>query len=356
MKTPAGAGPLPQRQPAREAARLETIRELGLLDPAQDATYDRIVRLARAVSGASAAAFSVVHEDVLFYRAKEGLPFDEFPRDLSGCTHVIEQDGILQVADMRLDARFADNPLVLQNQFGFYVGLPVRAGNGVTVGALCVMDATPRRLSAAQLDHLDDLRRLLEETLVLRALSLIDPLTGLFNRRHLDQVLSAEWRRAYRHLLPLSVLLIDIDHFKAYNDTYGHLRGDECLKRVANLLRARIQRAGDLVARYGGEEFVLVLPQTPLAGATQVAERVRSALAEARIEHRGAPLGYLTLSVGGAVAAEDLDLERGEQSLIAEADAALYEAKDGGRNAARVRPLKRGARAGSDEPPRPGAA
>lgn len=330
MKTPAGAGPLPQRQPAREAARLETIRELGLLDPAQDATYDRIVRLARAVSGASAAAFSVVHEDVLFYRAKEGLPFDEFPRDLSGCTHVIEQDGILQVADMRLDARFADNPLVLQNQFGFYVGLPVRAGNGVTVGALCVMDATPRRLSAAQLDHLDDLRRLLEETLVLRALSLIDPLTGLFNRRHLDQVLSAEWRRAYRHLLPLSVLLIDIDHFKAYNDSHGHAMGDQCLSNVAIVMSSVFSRSGELVARLGGEEFAILLPGFDLLQAHQAAEQLQAALAGAQLAHGASPVSpYMTISIGVA----ELDratMDRFDQ-LLQRADQALYRAKSQGR-------------------------
>lgn len=162
-------------------------------------------------------------------------------------------------------------------------------------------------------------------------LSLQDGLTGIANRRHYDESLQREWRRAQRNGSPLSLLMIDIDHFKRYNDHYGHLAGDDCLREVAALLAVVAIRAGDLAARPGGEEFAIVLGETATDGALQVAERVRHGVEALAIRHEDSPVaGVVTVSVGVATVTP-----RPNQSadyLVQLADDALYEAKSAGRN------------------------
>lgn len=157
-----------------------------------------------------------------------------------------------------------------------------------------------------------------------------DPLTGLANRRLLDETIAKEWTRARREGHTLALLMCDMDHFKTYNDHYGHSAGDDCLQRIAGILREVAHREGDLVARYGGEEFVVVLPNTELEGARAVAERIRSALAAAALPHAGSPLGVITVSIG-VVARSPLDGDSGD-TLFAEADRLLYVAKQKGRD------------------------
>jgi diguanylate cyclase (GGDEF)-like protein/PAS domain S-box-containing protein len=158
-----------------------------------------------------------------------------------------------------------------------------------------------------------------------------DGLTGVANRRMFDQVLAREWGSAYRNQQPLSVVMLDIDFFKEYNDHYGHLAGDDCLRRVAELLSAAAARPRDLAARYGGEEFVLVLPETNADAALAVAERCRSALLDAMIPHAGARAGeHLTLSIGVATMVPQESDE--PHDLMAEVDRRLYLAKQEGRN------------------------
>jgi diguanylate cyclase (GGDEF)-like protein len=169
----------------------------------------------------------------------------------------------------------------------------------------------------------------------LQRLACVDGLTDLTNRRELDLSLMREARRCARQRAPLSVVMIDIDHFKAFNDTFGHLEGDECLRRVAGALRAQLKRPADIAARYGGEEFCLVLPDTDSVGAKEVAESVRQ-----RVEALGIPqapkaaAGTVTVSLGVATC-----LPGGEDQahdLIQRADQALYKAKDSGRNRVEV--------------------
>ncbi len=164
----------------------------------------------------------------------------------------------------------------------------------------------------------------------LKRLTSLDGLTGIANRRHFDEVLAREWRRAMRQGEELAVLMCDIDFFKLYNDSYGHQSGDECLRLLAQTLLQTMDRGGDLLARYGGEEFVAVLPGTTLAGATVVAEQMRKAVSNMRIEHPGTPFAHVTASFGvaSAVAMPETD----PNDIVGAADRALYRAKSAGRN------------------------
>lgn len=165
----------------------------------------------------------------------------------------------------------------------------------------------------------------------LALLSTTDGVTGIGNRRRFDDRLAVEWMRCGRQQLPLAVILIDIDHFKLYNDHYGHLPGDECLRRVAQLLQATIRRADEVAARYGGEEFVLLLPDVPLPEAVTLAQRCMDNLRNAALPHPRSPTApIITFSMGIASVIPRPDA--GSDTLVQAADAALYRAKHGGRN------------------------
>lgn len=160
-----------------------------------------------------------------------------------------------------------------------------------------------------------------------------DYLTGLFNRRYLDERLGREIARARREGQPLSVCMVDVDHFKSYNDTLGHLAGDDCLRAVARALTQDTMRPGDVVSRYGGEEFVLVLAATGERGARVVAERARAAVEALRLPHPVSPLGVVTVSLGVATCLPSREGGApGMASLLRAADEALYAAKHAGRN------------------------
>ena len=197
------------------------------------------------------------------------------------------------------------------------------------------------RKSAEQevLQHKDNLEELVEDRTAelqiankrLEELSRVDGLTGIANRRRLDEELDREWKRMLREKRPLSVVLCDIDHFKLYNDTYGPGGGDECLIRVANAIKDSVNRPGDLTARYGGEEFCLVLPETSGMGALQIAELVRKNVYELHMEHKSSPMAeVVTLSLGVATLIPDIGSH--PSVLLEAADRALYQAKGNGRN------------------------
>ncbi|HWR78740.1 MAG TPA: diguanylate cyclase, partial [Pseudomonas sp.] len=164
----------------------------------------------------------------------------------------------------------------------------------------------------------------------LQELSVTDGLTGIANRRHFDSALRAEWSRAERAGTTLSLALIDVDHFKKFNDCYGHLQGDDCLRKVAQILAQSISRPGELAARYGGEEFALIIPNTQGCDAVRLAERIRAAIVACSIAHTDSDLGYLTISVGVASIIPHSNIL--PQALTHAADEALYSAKNGGRN------------------------
>lgn len=165
----------------------------------------------------------------------------------------------------------------------------------------------------------------------LRLFSYKDGLTDITNRRYFDEFIAREWGRAMRQQSPLSLILADIDYFKAYNDRFGHIEGDECLKKVAGALAASVHRSGDFVSRYGGEEFAVVLPVTDEAGAKVVAERIIQSIRGLDIPHPGSSAAaYVTISMG--VAAVPPARGAAVETLIRGADKALYVAKKEGRN------------------------
>jgi diguanylate cyclase (GGDEF)-like protein/PAS domain S-box-containing protein len=194
-------------------------------------------------------------------------------------------------------------------------------------------DASPifddRGELAAVVQTLRDMTEEKAAQIALEQLATRDGLTGLANRRCFDDTLRAEWARAMRQHQPLSLLMVDVDNFKAYNDAHGHLGGDECLKRIASAVASEM-RANDLVARYGGEEFSVILPNQSLKGAAIVAERIRSRVEQLQLAHGREGGKHVTVSIGAAtaIAASDAD----PSQLVATADAALYRAKHMGRN------------------------
>ncbi|MBC7973488.1 MAG: diguanylate cyclase [Myxococcales bacterium] len=221
----------------------------------------------------------------------------------------------------------------------------------LTLGAA---DFISKPLSAAKVKlrvmlHLQ-LRQQIE---ALRCLANTDALTSLANRRRLDEALASEWSRASRNCLPLALLLIDIDFFKAFNDEYGHPAGDRCLRSVAQVINGAVRRPQDLACRFGGEEFAVILPHTHTAGALQVASTIRERLATAAIPHRGSSvadhvtvsIGISCLAYGGQGASERASWSPqpgdGELVLVDMADRALYAAKLGGRDRVEIAAVQR---------------
>jgi diguanylate cyclase (GGDEF)-like protein len=187
-------------------------------------------------------------------------------------------------------------------------------------------------LKFENLELLEELRKAND---ILRLTSAIDGLTGLANRQSFDECMDREWRRAMREHRPISLIMLDIDHFKRYNDNYGHQGGDDCLKKVAEVIAGSVKRPADLAARYGGEEFMVVLPDTDIRGATEIAEKLRIEVEVLGVPHAySATASVVTISVGVAslVPEQNMAFSR----LIKMVDTMLYAAKHDGRNRVKV--------------------
>jgi diguanylate cyclase (GGDEF)-like protein len=208
------------------------------------------------------------------------------------------------------------------------------AAAAALIGALLTAGIDERRferLEQAQAALMDSERQLLEANERLSELSIRDGLTGIYNRRHFDEAFRRERHRAAREGLPLALLMIDVDCFKAFNDHYGHQRGDDCLRAIARVLQNASLRAQDIVARYGGEEFAVILPGVDATGAVEVAERLRKAVMALEMAHEESTVAAIaTVSIGacsGSATSEgDVD------AMLRDADTALYVAKATGRN------------------------
>jgi diguanylate cyclase (GGDEF)-like protein len=235
---------------------------------------------------------------------------------------------VFVVADAARDPRFANHPLVVDSpRVRFYAGAPLITPQGYALGMLCVVDFAPRELNQKQLDTLRILARQAMCQLELNLQAMRDPLTGLYNRRQLEESLHREVLRARRVGAPVGVMAIDVDHFKRVNDTLGHEVGDCALRGIAEELASCV-REEDIACRAGGEEFVIILPGTGKAALRARAEAVRKTIEQANIQ---AGEGTLRLTVSIGLASFPSYGDSGPAVLRA-ADVALYKAKAAGRN------------------------
>lgn len=344
----------------REERRLAALYELAVLDTEEEQKYDDLTRLASFICDAPMSLISLVDRERQWFKSRQGMDLAETPRSEAICDYTVQQAELFIVEDAALDARFREMPLVRSGVIRFYAGTPILSPDGHSVGSLCVLDSVPRQLSEQQKNALQVLgrqagayllistqvrallksaeeRRLVEQELRrskeqleeanrrLMELASTDALTGLANRRGME----ARMRQKESGGEPaLSMLMIDVDHFKRVNDLLSHETGDLVLQRVAALLRS-CTRETDTLCRYGGEEFVLLLPGADHEAALQRAERLRQAV---ELDVDG--VAAVTVSIGVATAQPD-GRGVGLPGLLAAADKALYLAKAQGRNCVR---------------------
>ena len=314
--------------PPDETARLQALYRYDVLDTAPEEVFDRITRLASEVAGVPISLISLVDAQRQWFKSKVGLDVRQTPRDVAFCAHAILGDGPFTVPDATRDRRFHDNPLVTGGpQVRFYMGIPLAVPEGPSVGTLCVIDRKPRRLSKSQQACLNDLAHMVVREMELRRVATTDALTGALNRRMSLRMVSQEARRAARSGEPFSFAMVDLDHFKRINDTWGHDAGDIVLAQTALACR-EVMRDEDTLFRLGGEEFGILFVNADLASAAEGAERIRAHLAGRPITV-GDQLVPVTASIG--VAQHDPS-DVTPPALIARADKALYAAKAGGRN------------------------
>ncbi|OZI26479.1 GGDEF domain-containing protein [Bordetella genomosp. 9] len=313
----------PAAIPLNESARIARLRSLQILDTLPEERFDRLTRLAKRMFGVPIALVSLVDVNRQWFKSHQGLDVAETPRDVSFCAHAILHDAVLEIPDARDDGRFFDNPLVTGNPgIRFYAGCPLNVDNGMRVGTLCLVDTEPRQLSDEDRALLQDLAKMVEQELASLHTATVDHLTGLSNRRGFEILSQHVLSLCERLRLPVTLMLLDVDHFKAINDTHGHAEGDQALAAFAEILRGTL-RDSDVLARLGGDEFVALLSNVDAPQASVVSERLRQSFEQAGDD--STRIYELLPSIGCATVNEHTGYRL--ESLLQAADGAMYQNK-----------------------------
>lgn len=314
-------------------ARVAALRRLDVLDSAIEEPFEKIVTLVRTVLTVPIATVTLVDRDRQWFKARRGMEQTETPRDVSFCTHTIQQREPLIIEDALDDPRFAHSPLVAGPPYvRSYAGVPLRTPEGYNVGALCAMDTRPRRFSPADIAILGNFANIVCDELELRLIAQVDHLTGALTRRGFVDQGEKEVERARRYGRASSLVMLDVDHFKRVNDTYGHAVGDQVLRQLAKLAEVTL-RPCDVFGRLGGEEFALLLPETTGSAAVITAERLRQDIARHPMILPDGRTLHITASFGVAELSDSIG---SLTAWLACADTMMYAAKSVGRNCTRL--------------------
>ena len=317
-------------------ARIAALRRLDVLDTAIEEPFEKIVTLVRTVLAVPIATVTLVDRDRQWFKAKRGVEQSETPRAVSFCTHTIQQREPLVIENALEDPRFAESPLVLGPPYvRSYAGVPLRTPEGYNVGALCAMDTRPRRFSPADIAILGNFANIVCDELELRLIAQVDHLTGALTRRGFVDHAEKEIERARRYGRAGSLVMLDVDHFKRVNDTYGHAVGDQVLQQIATIAGLTL-RPSDLFGRLGGEEFALLLPETTGTAAVIAADRLRQEIVEHPMKIPGGGTIHVSASFGVAELSASISSLTGWLEL---ADRMLYVAKSSGRNCTKLAEL-----------------
>ena len=311
-----------------ETERLEALDQLHILDTPREPAFDRITRLIKDVFNVRIATVSMIDGHRQWHKSSIGLKSNELKRKDTFCRHVLSGSIPLVVPDAQADARFADHPAVTGDpHVRFYAAVPLRTREGQTIGTVCAIDQEPRSFDEREMRILTELAGLAMDELELRRRAAIDGLTGVPTRHRFMEQGVREVALAQRHGHALAAAILDIDHFKSVNDTFGHPVGDKVLSAVAQACLG-VLRPTDIIGRTGGEEFGFLFPHTNARAGLVAAERIRKTIEALSIDI-GRRQVRVTVSIGIAGLGPSIpDID----SLVATADAALYMAKDTGRN------------------------
>lgn len=314
-----------------EPGRLLALDRLGVLDTEPEQPFENIVSLVQQILHVPICAVSLVDRQRQWFKARRGLAATETARNIAFCSEAIKSDAPLSIPETRASQKFRSNPLVVgEPHIRSYLGVPLKTPEGYVVGTLCAIDTRPREFADTERSVLERFAKVVVDELELRQIASTDFLTGAMARRAWFEAANGEVGRAHRYKHPLSLLIMDIDRFKAINDRHGHPVGDRVIKALAQVAMDTV-RQSDLFGRYGGEEFVLALPETGAVAAYALAERLRQAVKQSRL---AAPHGLRwTISIGIAeMAPHDGTI----QPALERADYALYQAKAAGRDQVKV--------------------
>lgn len=324
-----------------ETLRLADIHSLAIFYTPLDARFDRLTRLAQKALNVPVAAIALNHQGRLWFKSVQGWNVHELAVEDSYCARTLLRDEPVIVQDTQLDPDLARCPLTTEApHFRFYAGFPIRQRTGAVAGTFAVYDRQPRKPTPAEVQALRDLADLAQREFLTAELcdaqaqivnkldlarrsAMIDALTRVWNRRAAEELLQCAGEQAGREDSGLAVIVLDINDFKAINDSAGHPAGDQVLRKVASILVSNV-REGDAVCRYGGDEFLVILQRIGREEAGSIAERIGRRIGEFPVRTRSGPV---PVSVSIGVAMRPPGREASMEALVDAADQAMYRVK-----------------------------